>query len=242
MKINEILVESVQLDEGPFGSMAKAAGAGIGKAVKGVAKGVGKGIGGVAKAAGAVAGAAQGAKQAYAQGKQAGVDVVAGTGQGADAAPEDEEPAAQTVAPTAQQINQQGPKGSAPAKTIGGVAKQALQKTAQAIGGSSNADQAGQTLYAQVKSQVNQLDKKGKQRILQLLQKSLAQPAPTENPVTSAVKKVGNTVKKAISTKPNQTQKNLAKTGNPVGATTQTAGLENNNDVIAESFSIYRKK
>ena len=40
-----------------------------------------------------------------------------------------------------------------------------------------NPAQAGQTLYAQVKSQINQLDKKGKQRLLQLLQKSVAQPA-----------------------------------------------------------------
>jgi hypothetical protein len=199
MRINEILTESVQLDEGPFSS---------------IAKGAGKAIGGVAKGVGAVAGAYQGAKQAFAKGKQAGIDVVAGTGQGADAP---EEPADTS----AQQINQQGPKGTAPAKTVGGIAKQALQKTAQAMGGQTQ-DQAGQTLYAQVKSQVNQLDKKGKQRILNLLQKSIqqtpAQSAPTENPVAGAA---GNAVKKAVGTKPNQTQQNLAKTGNPVGAVTK---------------------
>jgi len=198
MKINEILVESVQLDEGPFGS---------------IAKGAGKAIGGVAKGVGAVAGAYQGAKQAFAKGKQAGIDVVAGTGQGADAP---EEPSTAS----AQQINQQGPKGTAPAKTIGGVAKQALQKTAQAMGGQTQ-DQAGQTLYAQVKSQVNQLDKKGKQRILNLLQKSIQQTPAQPNPVAGAVNKVAGAVKKAVGTKPNQTQQNLAKTGNPVGSVTK---------------------
>ena len=205
MRINEILTESVELDEGPFSS---------------IAKGAGKAVGGIAKGVGAVAGAYQGAKKAFAKGKQAGIDVVGGTGQGADAPEEPAEPAATS----AQQINQQGPKGTAPAKTIGGVAKQALQKTAQAMG-KQTPDQAGQTLYAQVKSQVNQLDKKGKQRILQLLQKSIQQTPAQPNPVAGAVNKVagaaGNAVKKAVGTKPNQTQQNLAKTGNPVGPVTK---------------------
>jgi hypothetical protein len=52
-----------------------------------------------------------------------------------------------------------------------------MKKTADATAG-AGAEKAGQTLYAQVKSQVTQLDKKGKQRIMQLLQKSLTQPAP----------------------------------------------------------------
>jgi hypothetical protein len=221
MKINEILVESTQLDEGPFSDVAKKVGTKVGKAVGGVAKGVGKAIGGVAKGVGAVAGVAQGAKQAYQQGKQASIDVIGGTGQGADTPAE--QPAA-SAAPTTQQINKAGPVGSAPAKTVTGVAKQALQKTAQAMG-KQTPDQAGQTLYAQVKSQINQLDKKGKQRILQLLQKSVSQPASAQNPVAGAANKVagaaGNAVKKAVGTKPNQTQQNLAKTGNPVGAVTK---------------------
>jgi hypothetical protein len=37
--------------------------------------------------------------------------------------------------------------------------------------------QAGQTMYSQVKANIDKLDKKGKQRILQLLQKSMAAPA-----------------------------------------------------------------
>ncbi len=68
MRINEILVESQQLDEGPIGS-----------AVGAVGRGVGKAIGGVAKAAGAVAGVGAGVKKAFAKGKQAATDVIGGT-------------------------------------------------------------------------------------------------------------------------------------------------------------------
>jgi hypothetical protein len=173
MKIEEILIESQQLQEGPVGDVAKK-----------IAKGAGKAIGGVGKVAGAIAGIPGGVKRAFQQGKQASQDVIGGTGQGADApapvgtavpAQQTAAPAA-TPAPTAQQINQQGPSGTAPVKSISGMAKQAIQKTAQAVKGTGSA-KAGETLYAQVKSQVNQLDKKGKQRIMQLLQKSLADPA-----------------------------------------------------------------
>jgi hypothetical protein len=59
-----------------------------------------------------------------------------------------------------------------------------MAKTAQAMS-TQGADQAGQTLYAQVKASVNQLDKKGKQRILQLLQKSIQQ-APAATPAKPA--------------------------------------------------------
>jgi hypothetical protein len=213
MKIDEILVESVQLDEGPFGSIAKAAGTNLGKAVGGVAKGVG-----------AVAGGVAGIGKAVKKGYQTGKAVVGGD----DEEPDQSQPAV-TSAPNAQQINQQGPKGSALAKQQTGAAAQAMNKTAQATA-NQTPDQAGQTMYAQVKSQINQLDKKGKQRILALLQKSLGQP--------------------------NQTQKNLASTGNPIGATsktanftpagskttTQTAGLHRTGKLVAEGFSLYRKK
>ncbi len=193
MRINEILTESQQLDEGPLGS-----------AVSAVGRGIGKTIGGVAKAAGAVGGVWQGAKKAFAKGKQAAIDTIAGDGSsGGDAAPAGgggggapaaaAEPAAEPAAagaatppptggatpPTTQQINKQGPKGTAAAQPQSGAAAQAIQKTAQATQG-ANAEKAGQTVYAQVKSQINNLDKKGKQRILQLLQKSLTQPAPAD--------------------------------------------------------------
>jgi hypothetical protein len=82
-----------------------------------------------------------------------------------------------TTPPSATDINKAGPKGTAPAKPIQGtVAKQAAAKTGAALAGQDQA-QAGQTMYSQVKANVDKLDKKGKQRILQLLQKSLAQPA-----------------------------------------------------------------
>jgi hypothetical protein len=89
------------------------------------------------------------------------------------------------AAPTAQQINKAGPKGTAVAKAQTGKAGQALAKTGAALAGQDQT-QAGQTMYAQVKANVDKLDKKGKQRIMQLLQKSLgtlaaapaAAPAP----------------------------------------------------------------
>jgi hypothetical protein len=89
----------------------------------------------------------------------------------------------QSAPTTASDINAAGPKGTAAAKQQTGAAGAAIDKTAAATQNKS-ADQAGQTMYAQVKSQINNLDKKGKQRILQLLQKSLQQaPAkPAANP------------------------------------------------------------
>jgi hypothetical protein len=185
MKINEILLESeVQnLEEGPI--------------LNKIGSAVGKGVGAVAKGAGAVAGGVAGLGAAAKKGFQAGKQTVAGAGdEPADpnaAAPAQEKPQSfiaglkqglsgkkSAPATTAQDINAQGPKGTAPAKNQTGAGAQAIAKTAQAAGG--NAEKAGQTLYAQVKSQVNQLDKKGKQRIMQLLQKSLQQtPAADAN-------------------------------------------------------------
>lgn len=197
MKINEILVEHQQLDEGPLGSLAR---------------GAGKVIGGVAKGVGALAGIPGGIKKAFQKGKQASTDVIGGTGQGADAAapdaaknePDDlataaaaraqaagdNEPAATPADSgtgykpadiTQKSIDQQGPKGTAPA-SMSSATKAAVAKTAQAADGDPT--KAAQTLYAQVKSQINQLDKKGKQRILQLLQKSMtaAPAAPAAAP------------------------------------------------------------
>ena len=204
MKINEILVESQQISEGPLGSAAGA-----------VARGAGKVIGGVAKGVGALAGIPGGIKKAFQKGKQASSDFIGGDKKAADAGSSEEPaqaaPAAQQSQPAAQpaaqgggggfvqgfkqgmgmgggqapaatttsQVNKQGPSGTAPAKVSGAAQQQALAKTAQAAGGDPN--KAAQTLYATVKAQVNQLDKKGKQRLLQLLQKSIqqtpAQPA-----------------------------------------------------------------
>ena len=287
MRIDEILVESKQLDEGPVGS-----------AVKAVGRGVGKAVGGVAKAAGAVAGGVAGIPTAVKKGFQAGKAAVGGeeepaaassapvkkdspTVQGikaginksfgakafdvdSDSLPTPDsgdygqlskdgnriwnkktqgwEPYDQTNKPSTgtnaqpiQQINQQGPKGSAQAKQQTGKAAQALKQTAQAVAGKS-AEQTGQTLYAQVKSQVNQLDKKGKQRILQLLQKSLQQApsAPTSSAVATAQptpSKRGQPIK--VTGTPNP---KVARLLQP-----QTASKENTGTMVAEGFSLYRK-
>ena len=76
-------------------------------------------------------------------------------------------------APTAIDINAAGPDGTAPAKDQTGAAGAALAKTTAAVD-QQTTDKAGQTVYAQVKANIDKLDKKGKQRILQLLTKSIA--------------------------------------------------------------------
>ena len=190
MKITEILIESQQLDEGPFGTA------------------VGKFAGGVAKGVGAVAGGVAGLGKAFGKGYQSGKATVAGDPD-PNAAPADaEEPAAPaakpaaggaqqpaltggptaglppatapvggaTAQPTAGEVNKAGPAGTAPAKPLQGKAKAAADKTAAATAG-QDPSAAGQTMYAQVKANIDKLDKKGKQRILQLLQKSMAAPA-----------------------------------------------------------------
>jgi hypothetical protein len=103
-------------------------------------------------------------------------NVVGSTSSGSAPAAGEENPADSTTPPSATDINKAGPKGTAQAKPIQGtVAKQAAAKTGAALAGQDQA-QAGQTMYSQVKANVDKLDKKGKQRILQLLQKSLTAP------------------------------------------------------------------
>jgi hypothetical protein len=167
MKITEILVESQQLDEGPFGQA------------------VGKFAGGVAKGVGAVAGGVAGLGKAFGKGYQSGKATVAGDPDPNAAPASGDAPEAPTKAaggpetqPSATDINKAGPANTPQAKPLQGQAKVAADKTAAAT-----ADQepsaAGQTMYAQVKANIDKLDKKGKQRILQLLQKSIAAPAPS---------------------------------------------------------------
>jgi hypothetical protein len=191
MKIHEILVESQQLDEGPM--------------LNKIGSAIGKGVGTLAKGVGAVAGGVVGAGTAMKKGWQAGKAAVARAGDdepettaqvapaGATAAgaaapaltggptaglpPAAAEPVGgPTAQPTAGDVNKAGPKGTAPAKPLQGQAKVAADKTAAATAG-QDPSAAGQTMYAQVKANIDKLDKKGKQRILQLLQKSMAAPA-----------------------------------------------------------------
>ena len=95
------------------------------------------------------------------------------------------------------------------------MAKQAAAKTGAALAGQDQA-QAGQTMYSQVKANIDKLDKKGKQRILQLLQKSMAAPAAGgAAPVgkTAAGAAPANTMANAPVSKTN-----TAKPGNPNAA------------------------
>ena len=166
MRINELLVESQQLDEGPFGTA------------------VGKAVGGLAKGVGAVAGGVAGMGKAFKKGFSSGKATVAGDPDPNDepaaaapaAAPAAEPVGGATAQPSAGDVNKAGPAGTAAAKPLQGAAKIAADKTASATAGQDQAA-AGQTMYATVKANIDKLDKKGKQRILQLLQKSMAAPA-----------------------------------------------------------------
>jgi hypothetical protein len=128
-----------------------------------------------------------------------------------------------TTPPSATDINKAGPKGTAQAKPIQGtVAKQAAAKTSAALAGQDQA-QAGQTMYSQVKANVDKLDKKGKQRILQLLQKSLAQPAAGDSAASGAMGQAAGQLAKggaAPNTMANApvSKTNTAKPGNPNAA------------------------
>jgi hypothetical protein len=177
MRINELLTESQlqHLEEGPILNK-------IGSAVGNAARGVANTVGAVA---GGVAGAGQALKRGYQTGKAfVGNEPAAGG----------------TTPPSAQDINAQGPAGTAPAVAQTGAAGAALAKTTAAVDKQTTA-KAGQTVYAQVKANVDKLDKKGKQRILQLLQKSMAVPDPkpvaapaaTTPPVTPAAEPVAAT-------------------------------------------------
>ena len=193
MRINEILTESQlqQIEEGPILNK-------IGSVVGGAARGLAKGVGAVA---GGVVGAGRAMKKGYQAGKafvgddpdpnkgqpgyDAGTAPAPAAGGGTAPAPAASgaapaasgAPAAGGTPPSTQDINAAGPKGTAPATAQTGAAGAALAKTTAAVDQQTTA-KAGQTVYAQVKANVDKLDKKGKQRILQLLQKSMAVPDP----------------------------------------------------------------
>ena len=209
MRIHEILIESQQLDEGPLGAIGR----GIGKVVGGAAKGIGAVVGGVV-------GAGTALKKGYQSGKAVvGDDPDPNAGKPGYTAPAEPTPApvadpkanttpspapvdpaapaagataapAAGAAPSAQDINAAGPAGTAPAKAQTGAAGAALAKTA-AVTDKQTSTKAGETVYAQVKANVDKLDKKGKQRILQLLTKSMAAPDPKAAPAAGGAPKPG---------------------------------------------------
>ena len=202
MRINDLLTESQlqQLDEGPLANVGKA---------------IGRGVGNVAKGVGAVAGGVAGAGTAFKKGFQSGKATVAGQ---PDPNAEPEDPAT-----TAADANAQGPKGTAAAQTQSGAASTAMAKSAQAVAAAPNADKAGQTLYAQVKASVNQLDKKGKQRIMQLLQKSLAAPAAAAAPKQSMADKISAAQAPAAGAQPAATAEPATQAPAPAAGTQPAA-------------------
>ena len=136
-----------------------------------------------------------------------------------------------TTPPSAQDINAQGPQGSAPAKPQTGDAGKALARSTAVVDKTQaqNQEKANQTVYAQVKANVDKLDKKGKQRILQMLQKSMSMPAPAAPKAKAAAPKAGagafgNMAAQLGGEKPNTmanapvSKTNVAKPGNPNAA------------------------
>jgi hypothetical protein len=238
MRINEILTESQlqQLEEGP---KLDAFGRGVGKFVGGVAKGVGALAGGVVGAGKALAKGYQTGKavvgddpdpNAGAPGYTAPVDPAARTANTAPADGAPTAPASTTTPPSAADINAQGPQGSAPAKPQTGDAGKALARSTAVVDKTQaqNQEKANQTVYAQVKANVDKLDKKGKQRILQMLQKSMSMPAPAapaKPGAAPAAGAMGQMAKQLAGEKPNTmanapvSKTNTAKPGNPNAAT-----------------------
>lgn len=213
MRINEILTESTELSEGPLGNAVNAIGRGIGKTVGTVAKGVG-----------AVAGGVVGVGKALAKGYNAGKAVVGDPD--ADTPSTKYNDAKDRVEPATPAQN--SPSTSAPAAAPASSAP-AAAPSAPAAG--------SQTLYAQVRSQVDKLDKKGKQRILQVLQKSLGQPAPSAAPTAAPAAKPATT--KAPTGKP--TPAKSPKTA-PAASAVQTNSIDRlGKFVIAENISLFRK-
>ena len=139
-----------------------------------------------------------------------------------------------TTPPSAADINAQGPEGSALAKPQTGDAGKALAKSTAVVDKQQAASQekANQTVYAQIKANVDKLDKRGKQRILQMLQKSMSAPAPAPAAAPKAgagAGAFGNMAAQLGGEKPNTmanapvSKTNVAKPGNPNAAATPAA-------------------
>jgi hypothetical protein len=243
MKITEILVENQQVDEGP---LLNKIGAGIGKVAGTVAKGVG-----------AVAGGVAGLGSAVKKGFQAGKQTVAGAGD-EPAADAGAAPAANTATSGTTPATKAAPKTkttpaasgapatSAPASNTTPAASGAPATSAPAASSAPASEPAaGGTAYAQVKANIDKLDKKGKQRILATLQKEVG-AAPAAKPAAPAAKPTaggaeapadsgamanmaGQLAKAGASAKPNTmantpiSKTNKAKPGNPNAAPAASA-------------------
>jgi hypothetical protein len=218
MRINELLTESEMqyLEEGP---KLDAFGRAVGNFTRGAAKTIGA-------VAGGVAGAGRAMKKGYQAGKSfVGDDPDPNKGQpGYDAGEEPAPTPSTTTPPSAADINAQGPQGSAPAKTQTGDAGKALARSTAVVDKTQaqSQEKANQTVYAQVKANVDKLDKKGKQRILQMLQKSMSMPAPVAPKAGTGA--MGQMANQLAGQKPNTmanapvSKTNVATPGNPNAA------------------------
>jgi hypothetical protein len=222
MRITELLTESQlqQLEEGP---KLDAFGRGVGKVVGGVAKGVG-----------AVAGGIAGIGSAVKKGFQAGKSTVAGA---------KDAPTTSTTATTPQ-----GAGGAKqPALTGGPTAGSPPAPSTTPPQGTAGADQSqvksNQTVYSQVKANIDKLDKKGKQRILQLLQKSLGTPvaAPAAKPANTMANAPVSASNTAAADNPNQPAS--TSTGNKVFGqmvnqlSQQNASKINSDNALSETLA-----
>jgi hypothetical protein len=285
MKILEVLVESKQLQEGPLANkIGTAIGKGVGVLGKGIGAAAG-GVVGLGKAikkgyqagrdvvgmAGDAMKSTSGSGKAPSQGAsaQAGQPAAAQSVPAAQAAaPAQATTATQTnptaaapsqstaTPPSTSQINKAGPQGAPMARAVQGAgAKQALARTTAATAQQAP-DAAADTLYSQVKANVEKLDKKGKQRLLVLLQKSIAQHAARTKPAVAApaaqpaaapatpTPAAGATAKPAPAGK--KPVKIASKKKAPTAAAApaaqpQTASIVHNGKVIAEGLSLFRK-
>jgi hypothetical protein len=169
---------------------------------------VGGAVGKTANAVGAVAGGVKGAWDAAKAGFQSGKNFVGGQRAG-------------STDPKA--VNQQGPAGTAPAQAVQGAAGTAMGNMGKAMGGQKPA-QAGQTLYATVKSQINNIDPQSKQKLLNLVQKSVQQKPKQGGAVSGAIGQMANALTGGGQQAPAQpntmantpvSATNTAKPGNP---------------------------
>ena len=202
MRINEILTESQQLDEGPLGAIGR----GIGKVVGGAAKGIGA-------IAGGVVGAGTALKKGYQSGKAVvGDDPDPNAGKPGYTPPAEAPTAAPTAGGAAPAAGGAAPAAGGAAPAAGGAAPAPTDpkaapaptdpkaapaptdpKAAPAPAGDPKADvqaaddtaRAGEKIYSQVKANIDKLDNEGKTRILDLVKKSI-QSTPAEPDASAA--------------------------------------------------------
>lgn len=220
MRLDELEVKDPQLDE--F----------VGKAVGAVGRGVGKVIGGVAKGVGAVAGVGQGIKKAFQKGKQASIDVIGGTGQGADAQAKpaasgstsvsnttSSAPAAASSTGSATSTNAAPETPTSQPAASSATTAPTAQPAATAGATAQNAPQNTDAV-SKLKDRIFNLDTDSQRDILQLLQaqskkpeqsaKTTAKPQPQATAQDQTAKPAANTQPQATSQDQTDTDKSLS--------------------------------